>query len=172
MGEVRDGSNQREQARRHGTTVTADFGGSGGALAMVVDQRKGARGLLTRLGKKRKWRRERKGTAAPGQPFYTSARRWGMDRRQGVGEGPGGPGRRYRPAAARPRWEPAGGACTCGRCRIGERRGLTGGPAAVPGGAVKYGLNRFKNSNCFKNIKKIQILTDPNLTFPSSKKLE
>jgi hypothetical protein len=101
-----------------GTTVTADSGGSGGAPAMVVDQRKGGGGggggLLTRLGKKRKRRRERKGTAAPGQPFYTRARRWGMDRRQGVGEGPGGPGRRYRPAAARPRREPAGGACTCG----------------------------------------------------------
>jgi hypothetical protein len=35
-----------------------------------------------RLGKKRKHRRERKCAVVPGQPFYTGAQRWGMNRRK------------------------------------------------------------------------------------------
>jgi hypothetical protein len=77
----------------------------------------------------------------------------GATRRQGVGEGSGGAlGRRCRSAAAWPRRERACDACACGRHRTGERRGLTGGPLLQSQAALKYGLNHFKNSNCFKNI--------------------
>jgi hypothetical protein len=73
----------------------------------------------------------------------------GAMRRQGVGEGPSG--------APRPADLTAVGAGErLLRARLtpnrGEARADQWSPATVPDGAIKYGLNHFKNSNYFKNI--------------------
>jgi hypothetical protein len=61
-------------------------GGVDGAMTATdsdgSDRGGGDGGLLVRLGKKRKHRRERKCAVVPGQPFYTGAQRWGMNRRK------------------------------------------------------------------------------------------
>jgi hypothetical protein len=75
--------------------------------------------------------------------------------RQGVGEWPGGaPVRRCRPAATQPRWKRAGGTCTHSWCRIGERRGMIGGPRYSPG---RRGQIRFKPFKKFEVFQKLSI---------------
>jgi hypothetical protein len=186
---VRDGSNRRERARRRGLLGQGRWGGGDcgsdssvsapvsrsereargmevGALGVLLARKNGGTGkifgpvavgaLLTMDQHVEKW----------GQ--YGAATRWR------VTWGPSAVlGWCYRPAAARPRWEQA--ARACGRHKTGERRGLTGGPHYSPGQHGQCGVKLFKlfsNLNSSKTFKLFQMLTDPNLTFSSSKNLE
>jgi hypothetical protein len=158
---VRDGSNRRERARRRGLLGQGRWGGGDcgsdssvsapvsrsereargtevGALGVLLARKKGGAGkifglvavgaLLTMDQHVEKW----------GQ--YGAATRWR------VTWGPSAMlGWCYRPAAARPWWEQA--ARACGWHRTGERRGLTGGPAIVPGSTGSAGSNCL---NCFQ----------------------
>jgi hypothetical protein len=77
LEEVRDGpigvselGVMAHRGRADGAAATAaDSGGSGDGRGPEEG------GLLARPGKKRKQRRERKGVAVPGRPFYTGTRR-------------------------------------------------------------------------------------------------
>jgi hypothetical protein len=92
--------------------------------------------------------------------------------------GHGGPGavpeRFCRPAAARPRQERAVGVCMR---TVGAKQGRPESPISGPGAIVTGGTGQkwftpFQNSNGSKMFNFFQILINPNLTFPSSKKLK